>query len=116
MKKKNGFTLIELIIVLIILSILFISALSRVEKNQNEESYTAVYPTQETNIQINIVENSFKNYVTNVFNYENPKSYCETADPDGDMRVLCSTMLNIDGQQQLIKAACLIDGHGCTTF
>lgn len=119
MKKINGFTLIELIIVLVILSILTAVAVPEYKKYSAEQQYqteTFVQPQQNIKLSTMTVEDSFKEYVSSVFHNSDVSAYCEKSDPDGDMRVLCSTIVNIDGEKQLVKAACLINGDGCTSF
>lgn len=120
MKKINGFTLIEFIIVLFVLGILTAVAVPEYKKYIAEQQYHTeifVQPQQQNiKVQTMTIEDSFKEYVSSVFHNQDVSPYCEKSDPDGDMRVLCSTMVNLDGEKQLVKAACLVNGDGCTSF
>lgn len=120
MKNMKAFTIVEFMIVLAIIGLLAAVAIPAYKKAQAEQNgvvYTEIYPTQQNiNVQKISVENSFKEYVSSVFHNQDVSPYCEKSDPDGDMRVLCSTMVNLDGEKQLVKAACLVNGDGCTSL
>jgi prepilin-type N-terminal cleavage/methylation domain-containing protein len=130
MNKNKGFTLIELMIIVAILGILLAVAAPAWEKYQNKSkgiNNVSTIPAAPISVgtpkmksvteeqQLILVKSSFERFVSKVYG-EQVSAYCEESDEDRDKRINCSSMVNVNGVKQSVKAACLISGGGCTEF
>lgn len=126
-KKQKGDSTIPLLIFIFFMWLIFFSECKEehtVKQTVTEQKETFVQPNKEDPLRSLLTEevkkspsDAFGLYINSLYTKNDSyKSYCEESDPDGDMRVICTANITVNDKQELIQAACLINGTGCVSF
>lgn len=130
-KKQKGDSTLSFLLFIFLIWFIFFSDFfsdckeeSTAKQTTTEQKETFVQPNKEDPLRSLLTEefkkspsDAFGLYIHSLYTTNGSyKTYCEESDPDGDMRVICTANITVNDKQELIQAACLINGTGCTAF